>query len=334
MPPESAQTDIVILDDSAEIYLSHLQPLFPEVSFAGATHAEDASRLITNAFGFFALSPAITDQVVSSASRLRWIQALTSGVDTFDTLKSLPPNAILTSARGIHGPQVSEMALLHMLALVRDLPRMLLNQQARRWERWPQPILWRRTVTIIGIGVIAEDLAVRCQAMGMTVLGVTSTPRASPNFSRMFHRNEIAAAVSEADFVVVLAPHTPQTHHMIDAAVLAAMKPTAYLVNVARGGVVDQRALLLALQEERIAGAGLDVFETEPLPVDDPLWTAPRTLITPHLGGMSEIYELQVLPILVHNLAAYLRGDFQAMRNRVDRNPSSQSDEPFTDEHG
>lgn len=334
MHPAPIPADVVILDDHADKYISRLQPMFPQIRIVGAGDAEQATEVIGGAFAFFALSPAITDEVVSAAPKLRWIQALTSGVETFDTLQTLPPDTILTSARGIHGPQVSEMALLHMLSLARDLPGMLENQKARRWERWAQPALWGRLVTIVGLGLIAEDLAARCVALGMVVYGVTATPRHAANITRVFHRDAIAEAVSEADFVVVLAPRTAETFHLIDSTVLAAMRPTAYLVNVARGGVVDESALLSALERGVIAGAGMDVFEVEPLPTDHPMWGAPRTLITPHVGGMSDTYEQQVLPVLEHNLAAYLRGDFDGMCNRVQRSFRAEHVQPFSEAVG
>jgi phosphoglycerate dehydrogenase-like enzyme len=130
-------------------------------------------------------------------------------------------------------------------------------------------------------------------------------------------RLHLREAVAGADFLVLLIPYSPETHHMIDASVLAAMKPTAYLINVARGGVVDEGALIEALRTHQIAGAGLDVFAQEPLPESSLLWDLDNVIITPHIGGMSDIYAEQVLPLLLHNLRAFAAGDRAAMLNLV-----------------
>ncbi len=153
----------------------------------------------------------------------------------------------------------------------------------------------------------------------MRVVGVTETPREVPGFDRVFARADLKAAVAEADHVVVLTPHSPQTHNLVDAAVLGAMRPDAFLINLARGGVVDEAALLEALDDGQIAGAGLDVFATEPLPAQSPLWRHPKVLLTPHVGGMSDVYEEQVMPILIHNLDAFVSGRLEDLQNKATR---------------
>jgi D-2-hydroxyacid dehydrogenase (NADP+) len=203
-----------------------------------------------------------------------------------------------------------------MLALSRDFPRMLANQREKRWERWGQPLLAGKTVVIVGVGAISEALAARCKPLGLKVVGVTSR-RSVDHFDELHPRQRLNETVSTADFLVLLVPYSPETHHMIDASVIAAMKPSAYLINMARGGVVDEGALIEALQTRRLAGAGLDVFAQEPLPYSSPLWTLDNVIITPHVGGMSDIYAEQILPLLVHNVRAYVAGDRAAMLNLV-----------------
>ena len=146
-------------------------------------------------------------------------------------------------------------------------------QDEHQWKRWPAKLLHDKTVGILGIGVIAEALAPKCKAMGMTVVGITSSPRKVAGFDRVHPMGELLTVLPKLDYLVLLTPYSPATHHMIDAKVFAAMKPTSYLINVARGGVVDEDALVEALRAKTIAGAALDVFNQEPLPPDHPLWT-------------------------------------------------------------
>jgi len=257
----------------------------------------------------------VSPELVAAMPGIAWIQALTTGVDPLLALK-LPPSVLVTSARGIHGPQMAELALLLMMALSRDFPRMLANQRNRRWQRWGQRLLAGKTLLIVGVGAIGEALAARCKPLGLKVVGITSRSSVD-HFDELHPRQRLGEAVAGADFLVLLVPYSPETHHLIDASVLAAMKPTAYLINVARGGVVDEKALIEALRTRQIAGAGLDVFAQEPLSETSPLWDLDDVIITPHIGGMSDIYAEQILPMLLHNLRAFAAGDRAAMLNVV-----------------
>ena len=248
---------------------------------------------------------------------MRWIQSLTTGTDAILKLSSLRREVTVTSTRGMHGPQMSELVFLQMLALLRDVPRLARHQSQALWERWPQPLLLGKTVVIVGVGAISEYLAPRCKAFGMTVYGVSSSSRIPDGFDRVFDRAQLHAAAGLADFLVLIVPLSPSTENLIDARVLAAMKRTAYLINVARGGVLDEDALLTALREKRLAGAALDVFRQQPLPPDNPLWRAERVMITPLIGGMSNIYLDQAYGIVRDNLAHFLAGKPDAMRNIV-----------------
>jgi phosphoglycerate dehydrogenase-like enzyme len=184
---------------------------------------------------------------------------------------------------------------------------------------WPAKQIDRKTVGIYCIWLIAEALAPRCKALGMTVIGFTATKRAVPGFDRMLLRGELTKIAGELDFLVLLAPFTEETRNVINADVFAAMKPGSYLVNVARGGIVDEDALIAALDSGKLAGAALDVFQTEPLPPDHRLWSMPNVIITPHLGGFCDTYAERALPTIEHNMACFLRGDMAGMINVVAR---------------
>jgi len=202
-----------------------------------------------------------------------------------------------------------------MLALSRDIPRFARNQDTQTWGRWPAKLLHDKTVGILGIGVIAEALAPKCKAFGMNVVGITSAKRAVAGFDRVNGIDELHDVLPTLDYLVLLTPYSAATHHMIDARVFAAMKPTSYLINVARGGVVDEDAMVEALREKRIAGAALDVFEQEPLPPGHPLWSMKNVIITTHQGGFCDTYVDLAMPILEHNMRWFLAGDSAKMMN-------------------
>jgi len=260
-----------------------------------------------------------SEPLLEAEPSVQWIQTLTAGTDALLALKAVPRDAVVTSTAGIQGPQMAEMAFLHMLMLNRRYLSLLENQRAHRWERWPQAVLFGKTVVIVGVGGIAAAVARRCKAFEMNVIGVSATPRDVAGFDRIMPREQLAQAAALADFLIILAPLTPATRHLVDAKVLAAMKPSAFVINISRGGVLDDQALLDALDQGRLAGAGLDVFENEPPPPDSPMWNHPKVVVTPHVGGMSEVFGQQLLPILEENLRCYEAGRWSDMVNRVAR---------------
>jgi D-2-hydroxyacid dehydrogenase (NADP+) len=205
-----------------------------------------------------------------------------------------------------------------MIALSRNFVAMQANQRQKRWERWPQRLLFEKTVVLVGVGAISEDIASRAKAFGMRVIGVSDARSSAPGFDELLPRRELRTAAKRADFLIVLVPLTAATRHMIDASIVAEMKPGAILINLARGPVVEEIALIEALRAGRLAGAGLDVFETEPLPTDSPLWSMPNVIVTPRIGGMSDIYAEQALPLVIENIAAWRSAGVHALRNRVE----------------
>ena len=202
----------------------------------------------------------IPPPLIAAAPKLKWVQALTTGTETLTAPGVLPPHVLLTSTRGIHGPQMSELAFLNMIALNRNFRKMQRNQAEGKWEQWDQPILEGKTIVIVGLGILAEHLAERCKLFGMTVIGVSGGRASAPHFDEVHPRSELAKLAARADFLMLLVPYSPETHHLINRDVIAAMKPTAFLINLARGGVLDEAALIEHLQAGKIAGAGLDIF--------------------------------------------------------------------------
>ena len=322
---EALRKTVLIRDENAHCYAEKLGELCPGYRFLPATDDQTARRFAPDAGIIIALAPVLDAALIAAAPRLEWVQALTTGVDNLLAMPALGRDVVLSNCSGFHGPQMSELAFLLMLSLNRDAPRLFDSNKKKAWERWPQRLLLDKTVTIVGIGAIAEDLAVRCNAFGMRVTGVSDGRADVPGFARIVKRAALTSAAAACDFLVVLTPYEARTHHIIDASVFEAMPAQAYLINISRGGCVDEAALIKALETGQIAGAGLDVFATEPLPPDDPLWSAPNLLITPHIGGMSDIYKQQALPLVAENLNAFATDGPDALPGLVKRGPEDKT---------
>jgi D-2-hydroxyacid dehydrogenase (NADP+) len=299
------------------VYRDRLQQKFPALTINVCDHRSRIGPYIAGADALLTFTPMMSDDVVRDGAVLKWIQTLGSGVDNLIDLPSLRKDVIVTNVHGIHGAPVSEAALSAMFALSRDVPRFVRNQDQHHWGKWPARLLSGKTVGIFGIGVIAEALAPKCKALGMRVVGISSAPRPLPSFDQMVARDDLVQAVAELDYFVLLTPLTPETRGIIGAEVLAAMKPSAYLVNLARGGVVDEDALLDVLQRNAIRGAALDVFLQEPLPPEHPFWACQNVLITSHQGGFCDVYPDLALPTVETNMRCFLAGDLANMINVV-----------------
>jgi len=316
--PDNPQVNIAIIEEPDEHLADRLRAEVPGiVVHAGKTEAE-ILPFCADANVLMGLAQSITPAMVTAAKGLKWVQALTTGVDPLKAMKELDPAIPITSGRGIHGPQMSELAFLYMLNFARDIRMILNDQDTKNWERRPQKLLWNKTVVIIGVGVISEDLARCCKAFGMNVIGVSSRATA-PNFDRMFARAQLKQAAALADFLIAVVPLNADTKGMIDGAVLDAMPAHGVFINIARGPVVNEAEMIDRLQRKVIAGAALDTFIEEPLSPDSPLWSMENVIITPHIGGKSESYVDQILPLLAHNIRAFQNGKVDDFRNLVAR---------------
>ena len=301
-------------------YLAGFVGAFPNQTFHLVAKADDVDPYLADAEVLVTHGPYMgqrADHMFANMPKLRWIQGIGVGVDNIVDRPTLNKRVRVTNIQGVHGPQMAEMALLDMLALSRQFPRTVHNKQAHKWERWSAKLINGKTLGILGVGSIAAAIAPRCKAMGMTVLGISGTVRDIPGFDQVHPIADLLSVVPLLDHFLVLTPYTPQTRHLVNAEVFAAMKPTAYFLNLARGGVVDETALLQVLRDKAIAGAALDVFETEPLPPGHPFWDQDNLIITCHQGSVHEDSALQNLPTLTANLGAYLANDHAAMRNII-----------------
>jgi len=252
--------------------------------------------------------------LLAAAERLRWIQCMGAGIEAL-LVPEVSPRVTITRVAGIFGPWMAEYALGWCLWVTQRMDGFRASQRARRWAPIDPIPLRGQTLCVIGLGDIGARIARSGRALGMRAIGVSRTGRPVTGVSRVYRTRALTAALAEADFVVLTVPLGPATRGLLDAAALAAMKPSAWLINVARGPIVDEDAMVEALRAGRIAGAILDVFDIEPLPPTHPLWTLPNVVITPHISGPSTPRE--IAPLFADNLRRYLAG--RPLRHVVDR---------------
>ena len=307
--------NLLILEQLAEEYKKVLQPKFPEVFIHAAKKEEEIGDFIEKTDVL--LTFRISDEMIQKVSRLQWIQSLATGVDYIVHLPSLRKEVLVTSTRGIHGPQMSEMAFLLMFSLNRNFPQMVRNQDQGIWERWPAKLLYKKKVGILGMGVIGEEIAKKSKAFGMLVYGIDIIRREIEAVDYFYGPEDIIKVAEAVDYFIIVAPYAPQTYQIVNEGVLSAMKPTAFLINIGRGELVHEDALIKALNSEKIAGAALDAFNQEPLPPNHPFWKMKNVIITPHVGGASDIYVEQALTIFEENLRRFLRGERKNLINLV-----------------
>jgi phosphoglycerate dehydrogenase-like enzyme len=252
------------------------------------------------------------------AGRLRWVHSWAAGVDGALYPEMVASPVVLTSSKGNGAVPLAEHALMLMLMLDRDAPRWLRAQGSRSWDRHRHGELAGATCGIVGMGGAGTALARRAAAFDMRVLGLRRRPgRQVPDVDRMYGPSEVTAFVAESDFVVVTAALTAQSRGLLGPEAFRAMKPTAFYVCVSRGGIADDTALLTALREGWIAGAGLDAHAVEPLPPDSPFWSLPNVIVTPHNGATTAQTQRRGVDIFVDNLARFVAGE--PLRNVVDK---------------
>jgi phosphoglycerate dehydrogenase-like enzyme len=263
------------------------------------------------------------NEVLEVAPRLRFVQSISAGTDQYDRAAFAARGVRLASAAGVNANAVAEHAIAMMLATERHIVSGRDHQARAHWRPMISTIAAReaeltgRTLVIVGLGRIGSRLARFAKAFDMTVIGVKRDPATGADgVDRVVATADLAKVLPEADFLVLACPLTAETENLIDARALARLKPTALLVNVARGRVVDEDALIAALQSGRLRAAALDVTREEPLPAASPLWSMPNVLITPHTAGETQAYEDNVIDILLDNLARLARGE-TSLRNGI-----------------
>ena len=255
-------------------------------------------------------------RLAARAPRLTWIQSLTGGCDQW-LVPDYPERAVLTCARGSHRLSMPEHILAALFLVTKSLAPIVLDQRERRWTRRVNPTLAGRTLGILGLGAIGAELARKAAALEMRVIGTKRDGAAVPHVERVYSPRETDAVLAASDYVVVLLPSTAETRSLIDRAALARMKRGAYLLNFGRGDTVVDDDLVEAVRGGVIRGAVLDVFVTEPLPTESPLWTTEGITILPHVGGLHPERDHAVAALWVDNLRRFADGE--PLREIVDR---------------
>ncbi|MBC8492949.1 MAG: D-2-hydroxyacid dehydrogenase [Chloroflexi bacterium] len=246
---------------------------------------------------------------VLGAQRLKWLHVGGTGIDRLHPLNELDSELIITNTPGLNAEMMADYVICVMLMLTWDFPRLMRNQLERKWERWAVDRLEGKVLALIGVGNIGRPIADRAVALGMRVIGVKRSPEPVPGVERVAGvDDQLHQTLSEADYVVLALPLTNETRGMIGPREFEAMKENAYLINVCRGKVVQEEALVTALRQGQIRGAALDVFENEPLPPESELWGLKNVIISPHVSSWSKDYRMRAAEIFCVNLERYLSG--------------------------
>jgi phosphoglycerate dehydrogenase-like enzyme len=301
--------------------IPELQEQFPEVELVAVEKREDTLEMIADADVYLGW---MNRDVCLAGSKLKWVQSPSSGIDYYLAIPEFKEcDVLLTSASGTHAACLAESALGMILAFTRGIRDAILAQPKHEWAiRQIRPKLVEltgSTMGVIGLGRVGRALAVRAAAFDMRIVAVDAYPGTKPAFvEELWGLDGLDELLKQSDYIVVTVPRTPETVDMIGAEQLAKMKPTAMLVGISRGGIINQEALADALRTGQIAAAATDVTKPEPLPPESELWDLENMLITPHCAGGTQLEGQQIIEIFAENLGRFLRGDFP-LRNQVDK---------------
>ncbi len=302
-------------------YLDQLRREVPDADFLVPATSEAWSETLSRADALV-VGASVTAEDLAAAPQLRWIQATIAGVEGFPFPALAARGIALTNFSGVAAPAIAEHVLALMLAFARGLPVLQRRQIEGAWfdnhaEAPPTVELGGQTLGVVGLGDIGEELAWRAGALGMRVLATNRDPIAAPpGVERVLPSEALPEMLAASDHVALCLPLTRVTEHLIGREQLTTMKHSAYLYNVGRGELIDQDALVTALREGTIAGAGLDVATPEPLPPDSPLWALPTVVITGHTAGQTPLYWERGIALLIDNVRRFLAGE--ELRNTVD----------------
>jgi phosphoglycerate dehydrogenase-like enzyme len=288
----------------------------PDLDLRVARTPSESLELIADAE--VALSAWLPSPALAAAEELRWVQALSAGVDFYDTEALCERGVVLTTASGVHAEPIAEQTLGYLLLFEREILRGIQQAAEGRWLRYEGGELRGKTVGVVGVGAIGSRVAELATAFGTTVVGTKRDPSTAPDaVEEVWGPGGLHELLARSDYVVVACPLTGSTRGLIGREELGVMGDDAVLVNVARGPIVDEDALVEALQQRVVRGAALDVFEDEPLDPDSPLWNLPNAVVTPHMAGSTPHKERRLADLFAANLAAFREGDTDGMENRV-----------------
>jgi len=315
--PESIVAElpqVLIFHREAESYAAELRARVANLDLLATSDEAEFRRALPRADVVLAFQFPL--DALPTATRLRWIQITSAGTEFLEPMHDRLGHLVVTNARGLHAAPIADYVMAALPMLFSDFPAYFRNQQARTWQRRAVVPLEGKTLGIVGLGAIGQEIARRAGRSGMNVLGVRHSGAPAPHVAEVYRPDALQAFLPRCDVVVLVVPDTSRTRAMIGAAELAAMKRSAFLINVGRGSAIDEPALVEALTGNVIAGACLDVFAVEPLPPTSPLWTLPNVIVTPHIAGMRDDYAARLADIMADNLGRFVRRE--PLRNLVD----------------
>ncbi|WP_109688282.1 D-2-hydroxyacid dehydrogenase [Tumebacillus permanentifrigoris] len=304
-------TPVVLLTTCpvSDRHVATIREIAPALDIRVFKSIDDAKQDLADAQIMITYGEDLTPELVAACPNLKWIQVISAGLELMPFPALDARDILVTNARGIHKVPMAEYTIGLILMFSRRFVELYRNQQKRLWDRTIRiDELSGQTLGIIGAGAIGSEIAKRAQAFGMHTLGVAATQREVAGIDEMFDSSGLDHVLQRSDYIVVIVPLTDQTRGLIGAREIGLMKESAVLINIARGLVVDEHALLTALQAQKIRGAGLDVFVEEPLPEDHPFWSLENVVLTPHLSSRSPKYMERAQEIFRHNLRVYTSG--------------------------
>ncbi|UVI28781.1 D-2-hydroxyacid dehydrogenase [Paenibacillus spongiae] len=300
---------IAVVHSLEEKLLARIIDAAPGWTVIGGQASMKDMAILSEAEIIFGWNSAVKEAALLPDSKLKWVQNWGAGVERLPLAELDGRGIQVTNATGVHPNPISETIFAMLLAFTRELHLSVRNQQMRQWARHgDMRELHGSTIGILGVGAIGMETAKVAKAFNMTVLGVRRSGRPEANVDRMHEMKELPEVLRQCDYVVNCLPHTAETEHLIGREAFDAMKPSAYYINIGRGMTTDTEALLDALKSGKIAGAGLDVFEQEPLPPEHPLWSMANVIITPHNAGSTPQYMNRLIDIFTANLKQYVQG--------------------------
>ncbi|QOR66969.1 D-2-hydroxyacid dehydrogenase [Cytobacillus suaedae] len=302
---------IVITQDIDQEYYHQIKEIIPDWEMIVGKQKEVWEAHLQDAEIIAGWKKEVKEHSIDKDSKLRWFQTWSAGVNNLPLTQLESKNVYLTSANGVHAYPISETIFALMLGLTRKIHSYVRNQTEKKWHHDNLKLeIHEKTIGIIGVGEIGKETAKIAKAFGMRVLGLRHSGKPEQFVDEMYTPDQLNEILPHCDYVVITLPLTKETQHMFGEKQFDLMKPTSYLINIGRGEILIENDLITALQEGKIAGAGLDVFEKEPLSEESPLWDFENVIITPHTSGSTENYNKRVLEnILIPNLKSYITGE-------------------------
>lgn len=307
---------VLVLNNLADRHITMLQNVSENIKIIHCT-LEEAGQYIADTDILVAWGSMDIRPLYLAAPKLKWIHALSAGVETLTFPEMQNSATLLTNSRSIHGIPIAEHIFAMILIFTRSFHILLRQQQNKKWRRVPTDEIHEKTLGIIGLGSIGREIAKKAKGLGMHVVATKRTMASELFIDKLFPHDQLHEMLPLCDFVVVALPLIEETKEYIRLEHFQSMKRSAYFFNIARGAIVREADLIAALEQGLIAGAGLDVFETEPLPENSPLWERENVIITPHLAALSPYYLDRAIKLFADNLSRYMND--KDMFNIIDK---------------